>query len=511
MQQKPYIEPTIRTIAGFLILVSGALAFWLPGEKLIWLSLLIFVGFNLFQSGLSKFCLMEKILKYAGFRSEMDEIRTMTLHDLLTGLPNRRLLEDRAITAIALAERNHGKVALLFLDMDNFKNINDSRGHKVGDQILISISEILKQKLRKTDTLARWGGDEFVVLLPGITNEAEVRHIADKLMSALKEDMIMPQGESYITMSVGGAFYPDDADTYETLILQADKALGFVKSQGRNNLCLFSQINKLDADFLQHDYSSKLKEALKNKEIDVHFQPIVCSTTHKPIAIEALARWHNPELGWISPGIFIPVAEDHGMMIEMGKQVYEKAFQYFSHCPMKDQIKLALNVSGRQIFHKNFIKDLVYDILKYNLSPKNIKLEITESLALQVNETEEILKKLSRLGFTLSLDDFGTGYSSLSRLHEMTTDEMKIDISFVKRIKTQAGKAMLRSIVGMGKSMRLNLVAEGVEDLESASILRDLGVDNLQGYYFSKPMDNQHLQDYLANLDLSDFDQRLQA
>lgn len=501
MKQRPYIEPTIRTIAGFIILIGGLLAIWHPNKGFIWLSLLFFVGFNLFQSGLTRFCLMEKILKQLGFRSEMDEIRTMTLHDLLTGLPNRLLLEDRTNIAINSAERQKKKVATLFVDLDNFKSINDTRGHKAGDQILISISNILKEKLRKTDTLARWGGDEFIIVLPDIEDEAIVRKIGEKLMDAVRVEMILPDQAPYITMSIGAALYPDDAETFETLLLQADKALSFVKKQGRNNLRFFGEIKKLDADFLKHDYVPKLKEALQKNEIDVYFQPIVCATTHKPVSMEALARWHNPELGWVSPAIFIPLAEDNGLMIEMGKQIFEKAFKYYRDYPMKDRFKLALNVSGRQIFHKNFIKDLMISLKRHGLTPKHIKLEITESLALQVNETEKILQKLSQLGFMLSLDDFGTGYSSLSRLHDMTTDEMKIDISFVRRIKTENGRAILESIVAMGKSMDLRLVAEGVEDLECAAILKKLGVHFLQGFYFSKPLPNQDCLKFLSGPD----------
>jgi EAL domain-containing protein (putative c-di-GMP-specific phosphodiesterase class I) len=219
----------------------------------------------------------------------------------------------------------------------------------------------------------------------------------------------------------------------------------------------------------------------------VHYQPVVDATTHKPVSVEALARWHDEKHGWISPGIFIPLAENIGLIEEVGIQVLEKSLAHYSTCPWKDHIRLAVNVSNRQLFSSSFLPMLIDLLLSHDLEPENLKLEITESSALETDNAINTLQTLSDAGFYMSLDDFGTGFSSLSRLHQLPFNELKIDMSFVRRIKTEEGRTMLKIITDMGKSMNLVIVAEGIEDKESADILRDMGVDYLQGFYFSKP------------------------
>ncbi len=486
MKKRPYIEPVIRTIAGGFLVICAVFALYFPELKPYWLGFLFFIGINLFQSGLTRFCLMENFLKRLGFRSEMDEIRSMALHDALTALPNRIFLEDQIDRSIAHAQRVNHKVALLFIDLDNFKQINDVQGHKAGDQLLVAVSRILQSKLRSYDTLARWGGDEFVVVVPDLADASLANSIAEKLMAAVNEKLCLDQS-FHTTLSIGIAMYPDDATTTESLLIQADKALFHAKSEGRNNIQVFGDMHEQGIGYLDTELTARFTSALKNRQLEVHYQPIVHAVTHQPVSVEALARWNDGVRGSVSPAVFIPLAETMGLIEDVGKQVLEKSLAYFSKCQAKSEIRLAINISNRQLFSKTFLPSIIDLMTKHHIEPERLKLEITESSALETETAIHTLQALSEAGFYMSLDDFGTGFSSLSRLHELPFDELKIDMSFVRRINTEEGKTMLQTIVNMAKAMDLAIVAEGVEDLQSAEALRDMGVDYLQGFYFSKP------------------------
>jgi diguanylate cyclase (GGDEF)-like protein len=498
MKTKPYIEPSIRTIAGAFLLVCAYFALYHPEWKIYWLGFLFFIAANLFQSGLTRFCLMEKILKRAGFRSEMDEIRSMALHDTLTSLPNRVYLERRIELAIAQAQRSGLKVAMLFIDLDNFKQINDLQGHKTGDQLLVAVSRALKARLRPYDTLARWGGDEFVVVVPDLAEAEQARTVGEKLMHAVNLALSHDQ-HLHTTLSMGIAVYPNDADSTESLLIQADKALFHAKAQGRNNIQIFSEMREQGLGYLDTEITSRFTTAVKNHQLQVHYQPVVHAISHRPVGIEALARWHDESRGWISPGVFIPLAENMGLIKDVGHQVLEKSLAYYSGCPWKDRIRLAINISNRQLFSKSFLPSIIELLSAYDIAPEHLKLEITESSALETDNAIHTIQTLADAGFYISLDDFGTGFSSLSRLHELPFDELKIDMSFVRRIKTEEGRIMLQTIVNMGKAMRLAIVAEGVEDKETADALRDMGVDYLQGYYFAKPMPQDDLSRFFGH------------
>lgn len=620
MRKLPYIEPTIRSIAGALITAFGILLYLWPDMKLAWLALLFFVSFNLFQSGFTHFCLMEKFLRKCGFRSELDEIKSlskvnadhldtlnllsevvvelspegrlvrlteswrkllgsdqtnawaclgrhfvdymypeergaleqllnrlkeneiealrfrmlrednsehwiegkftlyrenhpqpvirgvlrdvtesylqekhishMAMHDALTNLPNRVLLEDRMERAISQAKRAGLKVAVLFVDLDNFKQINDIHGHKAGDQLLVAISTTLKDNLRKSDTLARWGGDEFIVLLQGLRQVDEAYNIAEKLMGAIRKEALVEYVDMLVTLSIGMAVFPDDADTSEALLIQADKALFFAKSQGRNNIQMYSQLRDNDLGYQEVDMTSRFAAAVKQGGIQVHYQPVVDAGSERAVAFEALARWQDDKHGWVSPAIFIPMAENLGLMCEVGQQVMKQALrdfrQFLQHDPA---LCMSVNVSNRQLFSPNFMPGLVGLLEQYGIEAAQLKLEITESIALLgIGNAKECLRELSGAGFYLSLDDFGTGFSSLSYLHEFPVNELKIDISFVRRINSEDGRVMVKTIVDMGHAMKLQLVAEGVENPETARILHGMGVERFQGYNFSRPL-----------------------
>jgi diguanylate cyclase (GGDEF)-like protein/PAS domain S-box-containing protein len=424
-------------------------------------------------------------------------ITYMALHDALTGLPNRVLLEDRMKVAMRLIERTHHKVALGFIDLDHFKNVNDSLGHKTGDQLLVALAQRLRQHLRTGDTLARWGGDEFVVLLPDMQDVESVREVAEKLRYATEVALKVESAEFNITFSAGFAIYPDDAEDGELLLAHADRAMFFAKAQGRNNVQFYSDMTRKGLGKKDIYIQQRLAAAIREKRITNHYQPLIEAETGRLAGLETLARWQDPELGWISPATFIPMAENLGMIRELGEQVWHRALDDMER--WKEQgFGLSVNISKRQLFMPYFAEKLLEDVEAHGLKPERITLEITESIALlDVEYASERLKDLKQAGFRLSIDDFGTGYSSLSQLHELPLHELKIDMAFVRRIHEPQGARLIQTIIGMALSLGLETVAEGVEDGDVGIRLRDMGVDVLQGWHYGKPMSADHLTEWL--------------
>jgi diguanylate cyclase (GGDEF)-like protein len=430
-------------------------------------------------------------------------ISHMAMHDTLTNLPNRTYLDDRIGKEIKRSNITGSKFALLFIDLDNFKQVNDLHGHKSGDQLLIDVGNTLRANLRATDVLARWGGDEFVVLLPFSQDVEIARKVASEMMRKLQSDLEKRDRDMYVTLSIGIAVYPDDGDSGESLLMLADKALFYAKSQGRNNIQMFSDLQTHATGFEDVDMTSRFVAAVKQNLLQVNYQPVMDANNHaNMVGVEALARWHDDKYGWVSPASFIPLAENLGLINEVGRQILEQAMHHFSQrSGLCTGVKLAVNVSNRQLVSDDFYPMIMAMVERFGLMPGQIKLEITESIALQgVEQARGPLQKLSDAGFTLSLDDFGTGFSSLSLVHELPFDEIKIDISFVRRIKTPEGKVLVRTIVDMGHAMKLALVAEGVEDRETADILREMGVEMLQGYYFSRPLSQEECTNFIEGL-----------
>jgi diguanylate cyclase (GGDEF)-like protein len=423
-------------------------------------------------------------------------ITYMALHDALTGLPNRVLLEDRIQQAIQQAARNGNRVGVCFIDLDHFKNINDAYGHKAGDALLIMLAQLLKGCLRDGDTLARWGGDEFVVLLPDLISTDAVRQVAQKMVDAMRQTLVMEGISINATFSMGIAVYPDDesAGDIESLLAQADRAMFYAKSQGRNNFQLFSDMSSKGLGKKELYIQTRLAQAIRGHHIAVWFQPQVGAQPQpdgrpRLVGVEALARWHDADLGWISPGSFIPMAENLGLINELGLLVWRRSFEHFSLWRRSHpDLKLSINISKRQLFSTDFMQLLMNDVETYGLEPRSLVLEVTESVALlDVEFAEARLRQLAEAGFTLSIDDFGTGYASLSQLHELPIGELKIDISFVRRVHSTEGLRMAQGIVSLAQALRLHTVAEGVEDEATAQVLRDIGVDVLQGYHFARP------------------------
>lgn len=414
-------------------------------------------------------------------------ITQLALHDALTQLPNRILLEDHLQQAIARAERNKTKVALGFIDLDHFKHINDTLGHNAGDTVLVTLSKRLQSVLRGIDTLSRWGGDEFVVLLPDVSNEEDFRSVAERLRDVARDSIDLDGVETKITLSIGFAVYPDDADSPETLMSVADHTMFHAKGIGRNNVQFFQDIHDKTLDRENVQLQTRLNRAIQEGVLQVFYQPVVDVETQRIVTFEALSRWHDDPNGWVAPDVFIPLAEHLGIIQELGEQVFNHSLQRLkSWREMNKLVQASVNISRLQLFAPAFVQNLLRKIDDHGLKPQDIVLEITESVALlDLNYESKRLHELRDAGFSIAIDDFGTGYSSLSQLHKMPVDILKIDTSFTSRLDTEDGRRIVQAIVQMADALSLKMVVEGVEKLETVQYLRSLGVSQMQGHYFS--------------------------
>ncbi|WP_211364173.1 putative bifunctional diguanylate cyclase/phosphodiesterase [Propionivibrio limicola] len=412
-------------------------------------------------------------------------------HDFLTGLPNRMLLTERLSQAIGLANRHRKQVALLFLDLDFFKNINDSLGHAVGDQLLQSVANRLSANVRATDTVCRQGGDEFVILLAEIERPEDAALIAEKLLAAFVAPHLVGGQEIHVTLSIGISVFPDDGNTVDTVMQNADTAMYHAKSDGRNNYQFFrSDMNTRAVRRLLVE--SSLRRALKQEEFLVHYQPQFELVSGRITGVEALIRWQDPDLGLIPPGPFIPVAEECGLIVPIGRWVLREACRQTqawldSGLPA---VPVAVNISAVEFRHKEFLAG-VSDILRETgLAPGYLELELTESILMHdVESSIAELDALKAMGVKLAVDDFGTGYSSLSYLKKFPIDILKIDQSFVRDIAIDADDATIVSaVIGMGRNLNLRVIAEGVETQDQFAFLRTRQCPEGQGYLFSQPL-----------------------
>ncbi|OPY57860.1 MAG: Cyclic di-GMP phosphodiesterase Gmr [Pelotomaculum sp. PtaU1.Bin035] len=420
-----------------------------------------------------------------------ETIRHQAFHDAVTGLPNRMLFKDRLTLAMAHAKRNKQMLGVLFLDLDRFKIVNDTLGHDVGDQLLKSVARRLTNYVREDDTIARFGGDEFTVLLPEITQAESVAKIAQKILEAIREPFNIDDHELYIATSIGIALYPNDGEDAETLLKNADTAMYRAKEKGKNNYQLYTPAMNARA-FERLAMENGLRRALERGEFLVYYQPKVNINTGKIVGMEALVRWQTPDRGLIPPGEFIPLAEDTGLIVPIGEWVLRtactqnKAWQDAGFTPMR----VAVNLSARQ-FQLQDLVGVVSRVLKdTGLDPQWLELEITESVAMQNAEyAVKMLHELKEMGIQLAIDDFGTGYSSLSYLKRFPINKLKIDKSFVNEIGTALDNSAIAStVIVLGQSLKLGVVAEGVETEEQFDFLRLHQCDEMQGYLFGKPV-----------------------
>ncbi|MBV1775727.1 EAL domain-containing protein [Burkholderiaceae bacterium DAT-1] len=417
-------------------------------------------------------------------------IMRLALYDGLTGLPNRMLLDDVLHQSLTRAKRNGTRVALGFIDLDHFKQINDAFGHHAGDRALITVAGQLKSVLREEDILARWGGDEFVVLIPDIDDTDVLMQIAERLREIARKGVMIDGLEMRPTISIGMAIYPDNADTGEALMTAADSTMYHAKASGRNNVQFFSDVLNLKTMGREHmAIQTRLNRAVQENELRVFYQPIINARTGKVSSVEALVRWHDVS-GWITPQVFIPMAEKLGLIQELSEQVTVQAIAMLRQWRDRGFTqRLALNVSRNLLFSPHFVRNLIDQVTENGLVPGDIIIEVTESLALTdyARQTRH-LSLLHDAGFLIAIDDFGTGYSSLSQLHDMPIDMLKVDLSFTSRLNTEAGRRIMQAIVQMGHALGLEVVVEGVESQVDVAFLQGLGVEKMQGFHFSEPV-----------------------
>ena len=444
---------------------------------------------------------------YVGVFSDISSLKEserklyhMAHHDPLTGLPNRLLMTARLEHAIGQAKRNPARLAVLFLDLDRFKNINDAYGHEIGDQLLVNVASRLKVRLREQDTIARLGGDEFVVILEQIQSADCAMTIASSFIESLSRPFNLVNNEVYATPSIGIAMYPEDGTESDTLIKNADIAMYRAKEQGRHRYCLYTPTL---SSRLEHrlSYETLLRRALERNEFQLFYQPQVRAVDRKILGAEVLLRWHHPEQGLQLPGMFIPVLEEADLMDEVGNWVLNSACQQLREWRQKGlpQIRLAVNLSAKQI-SPGYIRDQLPALLsQYQLGPQCLELEITEHNIMESGEqATQLIASLRDLGISLAIDDFGTGYSSLARLKRLPVHCLKIDRSLVRDIPLDTNdQAICRAVVALGHSLGIRIVAEGVEVEEQADFLLQINCDELQGYLYGRPMESGEFEHLL--------------
>ena len=419
------------------------------------------------------------------------QINYLASHDPLTGLPNRTLTQDRLDQALAQAHRNKTGGAVLFLDLDNFKLVNDTQGHQAGDALLLQISHRLKICLRSTDSVGRWGGDEFLIILPDVDEHEAVGFIADKLMQCMQAPLEVEGRALSTSFSMGIAIFPRDGIHSEDLIHKADAAMYQAKASGRNAMRFFDQEIQVELETRAH-LTMELRNALNSQQFLLHYQPQV-SLDGRVIGMEALVRWQHPDRGLIMPNTFIGIAEDTGLILPVGEQVLDiacKQLRAWQKDPGQAHLTMSVNISPKQFHHTNFV-DTVCAILKdTQVNPNSLILEVTENVLLENVETVvQKMQALRALGVRFSIDDFGTGYSSLAYLNRLPLDELKIDRSFVANIEHDShAMTICSTFIGLAHLLGLRVVAEGVETEAQRQLLnREHQCDAMQGYLFGKP------------------------
>jgi diguanylate cyclase (GGDEF)-like protein len=425
-----------------------------------------------------------------------ETIREQAYFDHLTSLPNRFLSLDRLSQMINEAKRNRDKTAVLFLDLDDFKKVNDSLGHEAGDKLLIEAAKRLRTAVREEDTVGRLGGDEFIVLLRALSEDEQSLKVTEHLLDLFREPFRIDNRELILTVSIGIAIYPENGTSASDLLRNADTAMYRAKASGRNAYSFFTkEMNEIVRR--RFEVEAQINGALERGEFEVYYQPKVEAKSARIIGAEALLRWHNPALGSVTPDEFIPIAEHTGLIVPIGEYVLKQALKFLSEWQSSQQqsFTMAVNLSPRQFRDKGLISFIKQTLNAENIHAKQLEFEITEGV-LMTGESyiNDALRELNKLGIKLSMDDFGTGYSSISYLRQYAFDVLKIDRSFVSGITTNKSDCdLVKATIAMAHSLGLIVVAEGVESLEQLSLLKALECDYIQGFYFSKPIRGQEL------------------
>ena len=426
-------------------------------------------------------------------------------YDSLTALPNRLLFSDRLAQSIKHASRHKTTLSLLFLDLDRFKEVNDSLGHEVGDKLLQIVSIRLKACIREEDTIARQGGDEFTILLGDIETNDLIK-LANKLISTIQEPFRINHHELYVTLSIGISNFPEDGTSSNVLLRNADTAMYKTKELGKNGYQFYnSMMTEQTLERLELDRN--IRKAIERHEFQAYYQPQVDLLHKKVVGMETLIRWHHPELGTISPVQFIPLAEETGLIIPIDQWMMQESVKTLSKWQEEgiDTGKLSINLSIKQLENKDFITHLKSLLDKTGCDPKKLEFEITESQIMKNPESSiTVLNHVKELGITIAIDDFGTGYSSLSYLKRLPIDKLKIDRSFIKDLPSDEEDAtIVRTIIALAKSLKLDLIAEGVETQEQKEFLIKEGCHKIQGYLYSKPIPEDEYKAFLLNQDIN--------
>ena len=450
-----------------------------------------------------------EITNYCGIFTDLserkiveNELERRTLTDSLTDVCNRFAYLERMNALLeSSAHLSHNvQHAVFFLNLDRFKQVNDTLGHSIGDALLVEVANRIQGMLKNKDILARYGGDEFVITLTNIIHPREAAKFAEKLIRAIEEPIIINGQEIFVSSSIGISIFPTDGNTTEQLVNRADKAMTYSKENGRNGFSFyFDDLHTDTKRVLLLD--TELRKAIENREFALHFQPKIDVKKNRLIGVEALVRWQNDKLGFVSPGEFIPYAEETGLIIPLSEIIFELACE--SHKQMVNagftKIPIAINVSSIHFQQHSFLESIQRILEKNNTSAVNFEIEMTERTVMNsASETVSKLVKLKQLGFKLSIDDFGTGYSSLSYLVRFPLDVLKIDRSFIQHICSLDDKqAVVDAIIQMSHRLKMKVVAEGVESAQQVELLKEMGCDFIQGYYYSKPLPMNELLDFI--------------
>lgn len=449
----------------------------------------------------------DSVSHYVGIFTDISEkkdtekkLKNLAFYDPLTGLPNRVFFLERLNEALITSQRHRNRTALLFIDLDRFKDVNDTLGHNAGDELIIQASRRIRRCLRQSDTVARLGGDEFTVILTEISNEASIAYIAQQIIEQLCEPFMIYGTEVYIGASVGISVYPDDSDSSETLLKNADTAMYHAKDNGRGNFQFYR--DEMNARMLRRvTLERNLRHALENDEFVLHYQPRYSLPEAKIIGMEALVRWNHPKEGLVPPSEFIPLAEETNLIIPLGEWVLHTACaqaKAWEHEGL-GSYRMAVNLSSRQFQQLDLIQQVRNALQHCHMDPTLLELEITESIVMKnPEEVASLLAAIRRLGVHISIDDFGTGYSSLAYLKKFPINALKIDRSFVNDLPDDNDDvAIVESIIGMTRSLGIEVVAEGVETPEQVEFLQSRGCKEVQGYYFSKPLPPKEMSELL--------------
>ncbi|WP_429842597.1 bifunctional diguanylate cyclase/phosphodiesterase [Brevibacillus sp. FIR094] len=432
-------------------------------------------------------------------RKQSEEtIHHLAYHDALTDLPNRRMYVQQLSKEMMQAKRFQSNLAVLFLDMDRFKDVNDSFGHDVGDMLLIEASKRLQACLKPGDVVARLGGDEFTIMQNHLQDRNEASALAEQIMNQLQRPFELEGHVFNVSCSIGIALYPQDGDNPEDLLKRADTALYTVKSRGKNGYDFFDPT--MEAKSLERILmENEMRKAIEQEQFQIYYQPKIDIVTSSMTGMEALVRWVHPELGIIPPNRFIPIAEETGMILALGEWILKQACK--QNKIWHDQgytLKVSVNLSARQIYQKDLV-EMIKDILREtNLSPDWLELEITESIFVKMEEATAVLQQIRDIGIQISIDDFGTGYSSFSYIKSLPVDTIKIDASFIRDIHhNQESQAIVKAIVTIAQSLNMNVIAEGIELHDQVAALKENGCDHGQGYLFSKPLPTDAFDQFL--------------